>query len=197
MLRAFFITSSILFFTFSLRAQNSDTSKINVKVDSAKTVVDTFYFNHRANRAALFSAVLPGLGQVYNKKYWKLPILYGGFFALGYSIDFNNHYYHLFKDAYQARIKGDSTSDTYIKYKKIYPDDNSLLVRRDYYRRTRDLMWIITAGVYILNIIDAYVDAHLSNYDISDNLSMNAQPGLQFSFNKNPVPSLALTFTLK
>lgn len=156
---------------------------------------DTFKTMRRANKAALNSTLVPGLGQVYNKKYWKPPILYAGFIALGYSISFNNKYYHIFKQAYIYRLDGDST--TVDDYENIYPDANALLVRKDYYRRTRDLMWIIASGVYILNIIDAYVDAQLSDFDISDNLSMNAQPGIQLATDKSPVPSLALTFRLK
>jgi hypothetical protein len=187
-----FITS--LFFTaISFHSIAQDT--LNLKADTSKIPVDTSYTKRRANKAALFSAVLPGAGQFYNKKYWKPPILYAGFIALGYAIEFNNRNYKIFRKAYLYRVDGDST--TIDDYEKVYPDANALLVRKDYYRRTRDLMWIISSGVYILNIIDAYVDAHLSDFDISDDLSLNAQPGMQFAFDKTPVPSLALTFRLK
>ncbi len=179
----------ILLSCFNLYAQDTLT-----KVDHS-VPLDTFYTKRKANKAALYSAILPGAGQVYNKKYWKPPILYAGFIALGYSIDFNNRNYQTFKRAYRLRIDGDST--TIDDYVNIYPDANALLVRKDYYRRTRDLMWIITSAVYILNIIDAYVDAQLSDFDISDDLSLNAQPGIQFAFDKSPVPSLALRFTFK
>jgi hypothetical protein len=156
---------------------------------------DSSYSKRRANRAALFSAVVPGLGQVYNRKYWKPPILYAGLIALGYSIEFNNSNYKIFKRAYLYRTDPDST--TVDDYQNIYPDPNALLVRKDYYRRTRDLMWIIASGVYILNIIDAYVDAHLADFDVSDDLSFSAQPTLQFASAKVPVPSLAFTLRLK
>ncbi len=167
----------------------------SLKIKPDKPVaLDTFYTKHRANRAALYSAILPGAGQIFNKKYWKPPILYAGFIAIGYSIEFNNRNYQTFRKAYRYRIDPDST--TIDPYVGIY-DATALQVRRDYYRRTRDLMWIIASGVYILNIIDAYVDAQLSDFDISDNLSMNAQPVIQFARDKSPVPSLALTFNLK
>jgi len=192
-MKAIVLASSILILTISVRAQSKDTVKI--KADTGRVAVDTFYTKHRANRAALFSAVLPGLGQIYNRKYWKPPILYAGLIALGYAIEFNNSNYKIFRKAYLYRVDGDST--TVDDYEKIYPDANALLVRKDYYRRTRDLMWIITTGVYILNIIDAYVDAHLSDFDISDNLSLNAQPGMQLAFDKSPVPSLAFTLRFK
>jgi hypothetical protein len=162
--------------------------------DTTKAVKDTSLTGRRANKAALFSAVIPGTGQIYNKKYWKPPILYAGLIALGYSINFNNKNYQIFKKAYLYRVDGDST--TVDNYETVYPDANALLVRKDYYRRTRDLMWIILSGVYVLNIIDAYVDGQLSDFDISDDLSMKAQPGLQFAFGKTPVPSLALTFRI-
>ncbi|CAN5465414.1 hypothetical protein BH11BAC1_BH11BAC1_20570 [soil metagenome] len=181
----------LFYFVISSTAQDS----LKVKSDSNVLPVDSNYIKHKANRAALFSAVLPGAGQIYNKKYWKPPIIYAGFIALGYAIEFNNRNYKIFRRAYQYRTDPDST--TIDEFVNIYPDANALLVRKDYYRRTRDLMWIISSGVYILNIIDAYVDAQLSDFDISDDLSLNAQPGIQFAMDKTPIPSLALTFSLK
>jgi len=186
----------IPFFLFLLNfstAFSQDTLK--TPPDSSKFFSDSLGTRSRANRAALFSAVLPGAGQFYNKKYWKIPIIYAGFLVLGYTIEFNNSNYKTFKTAYQYRVDGDST--TIDDYENIYPDPEALLVRKDYYRRTRDLLWIFTAGVYVLNIIDAYVDAHLSDFDVSDDLSMRTQPGVQFAFDKRPIPSLLLTFTLK
>ena len=187
-MKAFFIIISFLFF-FQFASGQDSTSASKASVVQA----DTFYTKRKANRAALYSAILPGAGQVLNRKYWKPPIIYAGFIALGLSIDFNNRNYQTFKKAYLYRVDGDST--TVDAYEKIYPDANALLVRKDYYRRTRDLMWIITSGVYLLNIIDAYVDAQLSDFDISDNLSLNAQPGIQFANDNSPVPSLALSFS--
>jgi hypothetical protein len=186
----------ILFFLFSINFSavfSQDT--IKTPADSSKISRDSLGTRSRANRAALFSTILPGAGQFYNKKYWKIPILYAGFIVLGYSIEFNNSNYKTFRTAYIYRTDPDST--TIDDYENIYPDAEALRVRKDYYRRTRDLLWIITAGVYVLNIIDAYVDAHLSDFDISDDLSLRTQPGLQFAFDKRPIPSIALTFTLK
>ena len=187
----------IPFFLFTLSfssAFSQDTLKISA-TDTSTILMDPGIAKKRANRAALLSTVLPGAGQFYNKKYWKIPILYGGFIALGYAIEFNNRYYKTFKTAYKYRVDGDST--TIDDYENIYPDNEALLVRKDYYRRTRDLFWIITAGVYVLNIIDAYVDAHLADFDVSDDLSMRAQPGMQFAHGNQPIPSLSLTFSLK
>jgi hypothetical protein len=171
------------------------------KKEKTKTVRDTSYVGHRANQSAIFSAVLPGAGQFYNKKYWKLPILYGGATVIGLAIEYNNRYYKIFREAYQLRVDGDST--TIDKFDPVntdvdvaYPDADALLTRRDYYRRTRDLMWIIGSVVYVLNIIDAYVDAHLNNFDISDNLSMRTEPSIQFTHQDLPVTSISVSFNL-
>jgi hypothetical protein len=164
------------------------------KTEKTKITRDTSYASHRANRAALYSAILPGAGQVYNKKYWKTALLYGGFAALGVSIEFNNRYYKIFKKAYQYRVDNDTaTIDDYIN---IYPESEALQLRKDYYRRTRDLMWVIGSVVYVLNVVDAYVDAHLSNFDISDNLSLQAQPSLDFTGFKEPVASLKISLNI-
>ena len=183
-----------LFLLLSAASQAQDTLHAAVP-DTLKAPVDTFYTKHRANRAAVYSAVLPGLGQAYNKKYWKIPILYSGFVALGYFIEYNNRYYKIFRKAYRYRVDGDSsTVDDYVRQ---YPDANSLLVARDYYRRTRDLMWIISSGVYVLNIIDAYVDAHLSDFDVSDNLSISTQPVFRFTGNGEAVPALSVCLSFR
>jgi len=187
------LVSFFLFLIYFSNAFSQDTLKVSA--DSTVVLKDSVNTKERANKAALLSAMLPGAGQYYNKKYWKIPILYAGLFVLGYAIEYNNSNYKIFKDAYLYRVDGDTT--TIDEFVNIYPDEGSLKVRKDYYRRTRDLLWIITSGVYILNIIDAYVDGHLSDFDISDDLTMKAQPGVQFAFGSQPVPSLALTFTLK
>lgn len=187
----FLIPFLLCFLSFFNNAAGQDSLKLS---SDKPAVIDTFYTKRKANKAALYSAILPGAGQIFNKKYWKPPILYAGLIAIGYSIEFNNRNYQTFRKAYRYRIDPDST--TIDPYVGIY-DATALQVRKDYYRRTRDLMWIIASGVYLLNIIDAYVDAQLSDFDISDNLSLNAQPGIQFARDKSPVPSLALTFSLK
>jgi hypothetical protein len=176
-------------------------SSFSQKKEKSKIARDTSQLGHRANRAALFSAIVPGAGQFYNKKYWKLPILYGGAAVIGLSIEYNNRYYKIFREAYQLRVDGDST--TIDKFDPVntdvdvtYPDAEALMTRKDYYRRTRDLMWVIGSVVYVLNIIDAYVDAHLNNFDISDNLSMRTEPVLQFGYQNRPVTGISLSFNL-
>lgn len=131
----------------------------------------------RANKAATLSAILPGAGQVYNHKYWKVPILAAGAGTLVYFIRFNNGYYQDFKDAYIARA--DDDPDTSDDYPELTLDD--LRVRKDYYRRNRDLCYLLCGGLYILNIVDAYVDAQMKGFDVSDDITMKISP----SFDQN------------
>jgi len=129
---------------------------------------------HSISRAAIFSAVLPGLGQAYNKKYWKIPVIYAGFGVFGYFIVSNNNEFQLFKEAYIYVANGETyeTGNPYVtKYKS-----SQLLDAMDYYRRNRDLSIIIGALWYTLNILEAYVDAHFFDYDISEDISMHVSP---------------------
>ncbi|RZJ28844.1 MAG: hypothetical protein EOO48_08955 [Flavobacterium sp.] len=116
--------------------------------------------------AAFYSAVLPGLGQAYNKRYWKIPLVYG---AMGTSLYFyfdNNQKYHKYRDAYKRRLEGfrDDEFD--------YLDNERLISAQRYYQRNRDLSMLITAAFYVLNIVDANVDAHLMQFNVSDKLSV-------------------------
>jgi hypothetical protein len=176
---------------------NNDSGKLikNDTIVSKKAAVpyDSLASKHRANRAAIYSAVLPGLGQAYNKKYWKMPILYAGFAVLGYSVEFNNNYYKIFKQSYKDRVDGNpATVDDYVN---IFPDDQSLLVRKDYYRRTRDFMWILTGALYVLNVVDAYVDAHLADFDVSDDLTLHLTPSFQSASSAEMISGLKLYAT--
>lgn len=137
-------------------------------------------------KAAFYSAILPGLGQAYNKKYWKIPIVYG---ALGVSLYFysdNNTKYRRYRDAYKRRLAGYHDDDFQ------YLDDTRLIAAQRFYQRNRDLSMLITAAFYILNIVDANVDAHLIQFNVSDKLSLapdiyqneiNYKPNLGVSLN--------------
>ncbi len=124
-------------------------------------------------KATILSAIFPGAGQIYNGSYWKLPIVYGGFAILGYIIDFNNRGYQRFKTAYNYATDGDDS--TVDEFNGAY-SDTVLENTRNSYRRYRDMGIVYLAGFYLLNIIDAHVDAYLRRYDISDNLSMKIEP---------------------
>lgn len=125
-------------------------------------------------RAALFSAVIPGLGQVYNRKAWKVPLVYASIGISAYFIFYWDSYYQDLKTAYIARTDGDSTTvDTQFAY---VPSDASILLAADQVKRYVDLSVIITSAFYVLNIIDAIVDAHLYGFNVSNDLSMRIRP---------------------
>ncbi|MCK9401266.1 MAG: DUF5683 domain-containing protein [Bacteroidales bacterium] len=149
---------------------------------------------HSISRAAIFSAVLPGLGQAYNKKYWKIPVIYVGFGAIGYFIITNNNEFLLFKEAYIYVANGETypTGNPYVtKYKSP-----QLLEAMDYYRRNRDLSIIIGALWYTLNILEAYVDAHFFSYDISEDISMHVGPAAVSipTIPVQPAPGIKVSF---
>ena len=144
--------------------------------------------HHSPTKAIIFSAVVPGLGQVYNKKYWKVPIIYAGLGALIYSIDFNSKNYKTFKDAYIARTDTNAfTTDDYPRY-----TDENLRSLFEYYRRNRDFSYILAGVVYALNVLDAYVDAELFYFDVSDNLSLNSTPFIMTSRQGNTIGGVSL-----
>lgn len=136
-------------------------------------------------RALWLALVIPGAGQVYNRKYWKLPIFYGGFVGCVYAMTWNNQMYHDYAQAYMDIMDNDPTTQSYNnflhlgatitsaneeRYKNIFKQ------RKDRYRRWRDLSIFTTIAVYALSVIDAYVDASLSDFDISDDLSLHIAP---------------------
>ncbi len=132
--------------------------------------------NHSPHKATIYSAILPGLGQAYNKKYWKIPVIYGLTGVLTYFAVDNNKEYIVYKDAYKWRL--DDNSATVDKFEGIYSDED-LRILKNYYRRNRDLSFIGMGVVYLLNVVDAAVDAHLFYFDVSDDLSLKVQPGIQ------------------
>ncbi len=169
----------ILFFAtgFSAFSQNAKVDSIRIK----KTEVV-----HSPRKATIYSAILPGLGQIYNRKYWKVPLIYGGFVTLGYFINFNNERYTTYRQAYSDIIDKDPNTNSYLDLKvnpinfqpdKITQLTEQLRLAKDGSRRDRDLVVIGTAVFYALNIIDASVDAHFFNFDISDDLTIDWAPG--------------------
>lgn len=147
------------------------------------------------SKAAFFSAVLPGLGQIYNKRYWKVPIVYAAI-GSGYLVyDFNNRQYNLARDAFKRRQAG-FTDDMFFGSDPNNPllSDTALEDRQERFQRDRDLALLVTIALYALNIIDANVDAHLKQYNVDDNLSMDFQPYLDVNpVTSNPYYGMALT----
>jgi hypothetical protein len=137
---------------------------------------------HSPRTATIMSAACPGLGQVYNKNYWKVPVIYAGFAALGYGLVYTNSYYQTFKDAYDVYRKPylDSgvavpTNATLTLYNKLFTIPN-VQANRDYYRRYRDLCIIGMGSWYLLNILEAYVAANMFDFDTSDDLTFRIEP---------------------
>ena len=137
------------------------------------------------NRALWLALVIPGGGQIYNRKYWKLPIIYGGMMGCIYALTWNNMMYRDYSQAYLDIMDSDPTTQSYNKflhlgatitqaneerYKKLFKS------RKDKYRRWRDMSMFCLIGVYALSVIDAYVDAELSEFDISKDLSLKVAP---------------------
>ncbi len=142
---------------------------------NAKSPSDSsFVKKHSPGKAMIFSLILPGAGQVYNKKIWKVPIIYLSLGTLIYYADRNQDYYQRFRRAYLYQT--DTLSSTVSEFNGASNDQ--LLYYRKQYRRNRDLCILGITAIYILNIIDANVDANLFDFDVSDNLSMRLEPGI-------------------
>lgn len=138
-------------------------------------------------RALWLAIVLPGAGQIYNRKYWKLPLVYGGFVGCIYAMQWNNTMYRDYSQAYQDIMDNDPTTQSYNQFLHLGTRITSANMaqyqsifksRKDRYRRWRDLSFFCLLGVYALSIVDAYVDASLSEFDISDDLSLRLEPAV-------------------
>ena len=170
----------LLFFSVSLQAQIDDEKPVDIKglkAEKMEMVTDSINPLTPAT-AAFYSAVLPGLGQAYNKKYWKIPIIYA---ALGTGIYFyinNTNKYNRYRDAYKSRLAGNNTDEFWGTDSNGDPletavfSKESLIRAQNTLRRDRELSLLITVGIYALNIIDANVDAHLLQYNVDENLAL-------------------------
>lgn len=144
-------------------------------------------FNPDPTRAVWMSALFPGLGQVYNRRYWKLPIIVAGFMGIGYGTSWNNKQYSEYTQGYRDLLDSDPSTDSYMNFfppttKEEDLDktwlSNVMKSRKDYYRRNRDLCIICMVALYALCMIDAYVDASLAHFDLSPDLSMDVAPAV-------------------
>jgi hypothetical protein len=153
-------------------------------------------------RAMWLGIVIPGAGQIYNHKYWKLPIIYGGFVGCIYAWRWNGMMYKDYSQAYMDIVDDDPNTKSYEQFLhlgNVINDDNKTIWenkfkrRKDFYRRYRDLSIFVLIGVYALSVIDAYVDASLSEFDISDDLSLRVQPAvINGQTSANPFKSAAV-----
>lgn len=144
---------------------------------------------HSAHKASVLSTIIPGAGQVYNKKYWKVPIIYASLATSIYFINENQNKYTTYKNAYLQRLNGEVDD-----YSELY-NNSQLITIMDYYERNRDVSYIITAAIYLLNIVDASVDAHLLDFDVSDELNLSYAPSfINTPHGKNTSLSLKMNF---
>jgi hypothetical protein len=135
-------------------------------------------------KAAILS-VVPGAGQFYTKKYWKIPIIYSALIASGYYINDNNNQYKFYKNTYLNRQDGISDNLNY--------NNNELIVLKDFYKRNREISVMLFSLTYLLNIIDASVNAHLFEYEVNENLSIQIEPIKMIDFHHT---GIALNFKL-
>lgn len=159
----------LIFICQSVRSQVADSLIIEADTIS----VDSFLLDHSPRKAAMYSAVFPGMGQIYNRKYWKVPIVYAGMGALIYSAIWNGRQYTHYFDKYKYMTESDPP----------LPDFEGQSLREvEWYKnahlRYRNLFIIFSVGFYALQIVDANVDAHLIDFDISENLSLNIDPAM-------------------
>lgn len=188
-----------------LKAENEDdeshwveASTLYVSADSIPVTAEPAVSDWRPDplRAVWMGAILPGYGQIYNRAYWKLPIVYGAFMGCAYAITWNNTMYTDYKQAYRDILT--DTDGTKTSYLDILPEGytiemmggkanytNVLKNKQNTYRRYRDLSIVATVVVYALSLVDAYVDAQLFDFDISQDLSMRVEPQLHYDFYNN------------
>lgn len=182
----------------------SRNDSLQLRKDSIKIAKKRDWATWRPNpkRAMWLALVLPGAGQIYNRKYWKLPIVYGGFVGCAYALRWNNQMYRDYSQAYLDLMDDDPNTQSYnqflhlgaqiddsnkTRYQKLFKS------RKDTYRRWRDLSVFCLIGVYALSVIDAYVDASLSEFDISKDLSLRVEPTIiSNNRERNPLKSNSL-----
>lgn len=217
----------VFLFTNALRANVSPVDSLIVKVDSVKAInaiagsknlkklkeafkTDSIKsFKPDPTRVVWMGAIIPGYGQIINRSYWKLPIVYAGFLACGYAITLNSNNYEKYKQAYKDISDINDSSNSFMDLLPAgYSIDNfpggrsglqnNLKSYYDQYRRYRDLSIIATIGYYAITIVEAYVDAQLFDFDISTDLSMHVRPSLlQNAYGRSNTPGLQVSLSLK
>jgi hypothetical protein len=151
----------------SLFAQRADT-----------VLIKSYAARYDPRKALLYAAIVPGLGQIYNKKYWKLPHVYGGFAALGYAINFYKKGYTKYKNELYYNLENGYTENNDSRPDDYYTTGNYRKIV-DQYKRERDFMMILMGGMYLLQIVDAHVDAHLKEFDLNPNLQVSIRPTVE------------------
>ena len=184
-----------------------DTASLVMKTDSIQKKMSQpkKRFVPDSNRSVWLAMVFPGAGQIYNRKYWKLPIVYGGFVGCTYALTWNNKMYKEYSQAYLDFMDDDPNTKS---YEDFIPRSSSIVgqeerykelfrKRKDAFRRQRDLSIFAFVGVYLLSIIDAYVDAELSDFDITKELSLKVEPTMFNDTKNQKINSEGLQCSLK
>ena len=149
-----------------------------------KTVVVPEIFKPNPNKSLWHALIFPGLGQIYNRQYWKVPIVYGGVVGLTYAISWNGKYYRDYSQAYRDIMDSDPNTKSYEKLLPYGTDPTSsyaqslMKTKQNTYRRYRDLSIVGAVAFYAITVVDAYVDAQLADFDISPDLSMRVGPAI-------------------
>ncbi len=194
----------------SADADTTISAIIDHKVSKIKTKRDWSTWRPNSTKALWLALVIPGGGQIYNRKYWKLPIFYGGMVGCIYALNWNGQMYKDYAQAYTDLLDDDPNTQSYnqflhlgvkitdankSKYEQIFKS------RKDRYRRWRDLSFFCMIGVYAISVIDAYIDAEMSDFDLSNNLSMKIRPtvmsGKSLTQNSIKASSVGVACSLK
>ena len=184
----------------SIMADTTSVLNITTLPDSLATREQVKLFTPDPTRAVWLSALCPGLGQIYNRRYWKLPIVVGAYMGLGYATSWNSRMLTDYTVAYRDIMDTDPSTDSYMDFfpSTTKEEDldkewlkNILKRRKDYFRQNRDLCIICMVGVYLVAMVDAYVDASLAQFDISPDLSMKVAPAV-IPANTSRLPSVGV-----
>ena len=186
-------TILVLFLFSSILVKSQNTEKITVKTSDTLNLEKI----HSPKKAAIMSAIVPGLGQFYNKKYWKIPLVWGAYAGTIYAFNFNNTEYKKVKEIYKSYI--DKQAEDHQEIVEKYGEGRTEFFKtvKNSYKRNRDLMVLLTIGVHLLNIVDANVDAHFFTFDVSPDLSLKAEPILFNKFDFSNQTTLGLRVSLK
>lgn len=194
MIKNIWLTALFMCMCVGIQAQGdekvTDEDVVTLKDKNSSNELDPL----RPAKAAFFSAVLPGLGQAYNKKYWKIPIVYG---AIGTGLYFyfdNNNVYKRYRNAYKRRLAGFTDDEFYGPGETPFLSDEALIRAQRTLKRNKELSMLVTVGLYVLNIIEANVDAHLIQYNLDENLAL--KPFIDFN-NPNYNAQMGLSLNLK
>ncbi|MCB9071099.1 MAG: hypothetical protein H6543_01270 [Prevotellaceae bacterium] len=199
-------TTDSISYTLSQKQQKELPDSVNITLDSlAKSELVTMpvVFKPNPQKSLWYAIICPGLGQIYNRQYWKVPIVYGGVAGLTYAISWNGKYYRDYSRGYRDIMDSDPTTNSYEKLLPYGTDPTSsyakdlMKSRQNIYRRYRDLSIVGAVAFYAITVIDAYVDAQLADFDISPDLSMQVVPTmLQTPNSYKPSVGVQLNFNL-